>query len=166
MRILLMLTAGRGSRTRRSLGLDQVVEAFYLLQDAGVEVVVVSIRGGYPPFRGSRSRSARSIAALGRFRGDHRARETISDTLTFAQIFPEDFNGGVCVGALEAQPGNDDEEYAVNLIAALLAEDKPTAVVPGDLFERQVPPTSLLIAGDQTRSPLLAARALLAALGR
>lgn len=84
----MMLTAGRRSRSSRSLGLDQIIEPYYVLQDAGTEVVVVSLLGGDPPFRGSRIRSARAIAALERFRGDRRARDAISDTLTFAQIFP------------------------------------------------------------------------------
>jgi hypothetical protein len=167
MRILLMLTAGPTGRPRRSLGLDQVVEPFYVLQDAGAEVVVVSIPGGYPLFRGSRSRSARAIAALERFRGDHWARETISDTLTLAQIFPEDFEGGICIGALEGHLGGEDAAGALSLVTALLAAGKPAAIVPSDLFDPQPAASKgLLIAGDQARSPFLAARAVLAALDR
>jgi len=55
MRILMMLTAGRGDRPSRHLGLNQVVEPYYLLHDAGAEVVVASVLGGHPPFHGSRS---------------------------------------------------------------------------------------------------------------
>lgn len=164
MRILMMLTAGRRSRSSRLLGLDQVIEPYYVLQDAGTEVVVVSLLGGDPPFRGSRIRSARAIAALERFRGDRRARDAISDTLTFAQIFPEDFDGGVCIGALERQAGGDDAVAALRLVTALLASGKPAAVVPRDLFEPQAPLEGVLITGDQSRSPGLAAKALLAAL--
>lgn len=160
----MMLTAGRTSRSSRSFGLGQVIEPYYVLQDAGTEVVVVSLLGGDPPFRGSRIRSARSVAAFERFRGDRQARDAISDTLTFAQIFPEDFDGGVCIGALERPAGDDDAVAALRLVAALLASGKPVAVVPRDLLEPQAPLKGALITGDQARSPRLAAQALLAAL--
>ena len=164
MRILLMLMAGRRRRRPRSIGLDQVVEPYYVLQDAGAEVVVVSGLGGDPPFRRPHRRSARAVAALERFRGDRQARDAISDTLAFAQIFPEDFDGGVCIGALEERAGNDDAVACLQLMTALLASGKPAAIVPSDLFEPQAPLDGLLITGDRARSPRLAAKALLAAL--
>ena len=164
MRILMMLTAGRAEPPSRPLGLDQVVEPYYLLHDAGAEVVVVSVLGGAPPFRGVRERSARAIAVLQRFHDDRRARDAISDTLKFAQIYSEDFDGGICIGALEEQAASDDAVGAQNLITALLAAGKPAAVVPSDLLlAPQGPLEGLLIIGDQARSPPLAARALLAA---
>jgi putative intracellular protease/amidase len=164
MRILMLLTAGRGDRPDRPLDLDQIVEPYYILQDAGAEVVVVSIMGGDPPIHGARKRSARTIAALERFNGDRRARDAISDTLKFAQVFPEDFDGGIWIGALERQAASDDAAAAFSLVAALLAAGKPAAVVPSDLLAAQGPLEGLLIIGDQARSPPLAAKALLAAL--
>jgi len=165
MRILMMLRAERGSRPSRSLGLDQVVEPYYLLHDAGTEVVVVSVLGGHPPFLGGRRRSTRATAVLRRFRNDHSARDAISDTLKFAQICPEDFDGGICIGALEEQAGGDDPAGAQNLITALLVAGKPVAVVPSDLLpSSQRPMDGILIIGDQARSPARAARALLASL--
>ncbi len=164
MRILMTLTAGLGDRPNRPLGLDHVVEPYYLLQDAGAEVVVVSILGGDPRFRGARTQSAHAIAALQRFHDDRRARDAISDTLMFAQIHPEDFDGGICIGALEEQAASDDAAAALNLVTALLAAGKPVAVVPSDLLAPQGPLEGLLIIGDQARSPPLAAKALLAAL--
>jgi hypothetical protein len=82
----------------------------------------------------------------------------------FAQIYPEDFDGGICIGVLEGRTASDDEVAALSLVTALLAAGKPAAIVPSDLFEPQAPLEGLLITGDQARSPLLAAKALLAAL--
>jgi putative intracellular protease/amidase len=165
MRILMMLTAGLGDRPKRPLGLDQVVEPYYLLHDAGAEMVVVSVLGGDPPVRGAHTRSARAIAVLKRFHQDRRARDAISDTLKFVQVYPEDFDGGICIGALEEQVASDDASAALRLVNALLAAGKPVAVVPGDLV---LAPQGLLegplIIGNKARSPRLAARALLAAL--
>jgi len=161
----MMLRAGHGDRPSRPLGLDQVVEPYYLLHDAGAEVVVVSVLGGDPPFRDSRKRSARRIAVLQRFHDDRRTRDAISDTLKVAEIYPEDFDGGICIGALEEQAASDDAAAALNLVTALLAAGKPVAVVPSNLLlAPQGPLEGLLIIGDQARSPRLAAKALLAAL--
>jgi putative intracellular protease/amidase len=164
MRILMLLTAGRGDRPTRSFGLDEVVEPYYSLQDAGAEVVVCSNLGGDPPIRVARQRSARANAALQRFRGDRRARDAISDTLMFAQVFPEDFDGGLWIGALEKPAATDASAAALALVTALLAAGKPTAVVPGDLLAAHRPLAGPLIIGRQVRSSLVAAKALLAAL--
>jgi hypothetical protein len=164
MRILMMLTAGHKERPSRALGLEQLVESYYLLQGAGVEVVVVSRMGGDPPFRGARKRSARSIATLERFHNDFRAREAFSDTLRFAQVYPEDFDGGICIGALETGAG-DDPSTPLDLLTTLLAAGKPVAIVPEDpRLTREAPLEGFLITGDQARSPRRAAKALLAAL--
>lgn len=163
MRVLMMLTAGLSGRSKRPFDLAQIVEPYYLLRDAGAEVVVVSSLGGNPPFGGSRKRSSRAIEAFQRFHEDRRARDAISDTLTFAQTYPEDFVGGICIGALEQQGANDDAAAALDLVTALLAAGKPVAVVPSDLLALVGPLDGLLIVGDKSRSPLLAAKALLAA---
>jgi hypothetical protein len=165
MRILMMLTAGIRSRPGRPLGLDQVVEPYYLLHDAGAEVVLASVLGGDPPFRGARKRSARAVAALQRFHDDRRARDAISDTLKFVQVYPEDFDGGICIGALEETAGSSDASLALNLVTALLAAGKPVAIVSSDLPLTPLGPLEgLLIVGDRARSPPRAAKALLAAL--
>lgn len=165
MRILMMLTAGVWNRPSRPLGLDQVVEPYYLLHDAGAEVLIVSVQGGDPPFRGARKRSARAIVALQRFYDDRRARDAISDTLKFAQVYPEDFDGGICIGALEGTADSPEAAVALHLVTALLAAGKPVAIVPSDLLLAPLEPLEgLLIIGDQARSPTRAAKALLAAL--
>lgn len=164
MRILMMLASEPGDRPNRNLGLDQVVEPFYLLQDAGAEVVVVSVQGGDPLLRSARKPSARAIAVLERFRDDRRARDVISDTLRFAQIYPEDFDAGICIGALEGTV-EATAAAACTLVVALLDAGKTVAVVPSDLCHwPQKPLEGLLIVGDQTYSPHIAAKALLATL--
>jgi hypothetical protein len=165
MRILMLLAAGAQNRPSRPLGLDQVVEPYYVLHDAGAEVVIVSVLGGDPPFRGARKGSARAFAALRRFYDDRRARDAISDTLKFAQVYPEDFDAGICIGALEETADCADAAVARDLVTALLAAGKPVAIVPSDLLLAPLEPLEgLLIVGDQARSPPRAAKALLAAL--
>ena len=164
MRILLMLTSGLPGHPNHAIGLDQVVAPYHLLHNAGADLVVASSLGGDPPIRGARKRSARSFQAVRRLQDDHRARDAIADTLKFGQVYPEDFDGGLCLGALEGHSENDDALFAVRLITALLVAGKPMAVVPSNIYAAQAPLDGLLITGDQARSPLVAAKALLAAL--
>jgi len=164
MRILMMLAAGAAGRPNRSLGLGQVVEPYYLLHDAGAEVVVASVLGGDPPMRGARKRMARPIPALQRFRDDRRARDVVSDTVQFGQIWLQDFDGGICIGALE-EAAVSDADVARGLVSDLLAAGKPVAVVPSDARLSPLGPLEgLLIVGDKAWSPPLAAKALLAAI--
>ena len=114
---------------------------------------------------GSTAGMARAIAVLQRFHDDRRARDAISDTLMFGQIYPEDFDAGICIGALEDILDSTNASAAHNMITALLAAGKAVAVVPSNLYRSPGEPLEgLLIIGDQARSPPLAAKALLAAL--
>jgi hypothetical protein len=162
----MILTAGSGERASRSLSFDQVIEAYCLLQDSGMEVVIASSQGGNPPFRGARKRSKRTTAPNQSFQSDRSARDAISDTLKLEQIYPEEFDAAICIGVLEQHPADiADAEAAHSLLKVLLAAGKPVAIIPGehefaprDSFE------GLLITGAEIRAPSLAAKAILAAL--
>jgi hypothetical protein len=89
----------------------------------------------------------------------------MTDTLSLDQIFLDDFAAAFCVGEpgrlWEADPGNP----AGGTIRCFLAAGKPVAIVPGgfDLAPHGAG-EGLVITGRSARSPLLAARALLATL--
>ena len=164
MRILMMLTRGQDNTSGRQIGLDQVVALYYLLHDDGIEVVVVSFLGGSPLIRCSRNRSE-GATVLQRFHDDRWARDAFSDTLRFAQIYPDDFDAGICVGVLEETAESDDLAAACNLIDALLLAAKPVVVIPSDLCQPPPGPgEGLLITGAPACSPRIAAMALLTAL--
>jgi hypothetical protein len=165
MRILMILTAGSGERSSGSLSLDQVIEAYCLLQDSGAEVVIASSQGGNPPIRGERERSTQATFPNQRFQSDRSARDAINDTLKLEQIYPEEFDAVICIGVLEHPAHFADSEAAHSLLKAVLAAGKPTAIVPSELeFAPRGSFDSLLITGDEMRAPSLAAKAILAAL--
>ncbi len=165
MRILIILTAGSGERSNRSLSLDQVIETYSLLQDSGTEVVIASSQGGNPPIWGERERSTQATFQNQRFQSDRSARDAISDTLKLEQIYPEEFDAVICIGVLEHPAHFADSEAAHSLLKAALAAGKPIAIVPSELeFAPRGSFESLLITGDEIRAPSLAAKAILAAL--
>jgi len=165
MRILMILTSGSGKGRRRFATLDQVIEACCLLQDCGTEVVIASSQGGNPPIQGTRGRSAQAAPSNQRLQGDRRARDALSDTLRLEQIYPEEFDGAICIGALEHPAHLADKEGVQALLRALLTAGKPVAIVPSEFeFAPQGSFEGLLIAGSEIRAPSLAAKAVLAAL--
>jgi hypothetical protein len=163
----MILTAGSGERASRSLSFDQVIEAYCLLQNSGMEVVIASSQGGNPPFRGARKRSKQTTAPNQSFQSDRSARDAISDTLKLEQIYPEEFDAAICIGVLEQHPADiaDADATAHPLLKAMLAAGKPVAIVPGELeFAPRGSFEGLLITGAEIRAPSLAAKAILAAL--
>jgi hypothetical protein len=165
MRILMILTAGSGERASRSLSLDQVIEAYCLLQNSGTEVVIASPQGGSPAIRGERERSTQATFPNQRFQSDRSAREAISDTLKLEQIYPEEFDAVICIGVLEHPAHFPDMEAADSVLKAFLAAGRPVAIVPSELeFAPRGSFEGLLITGAEIRAPSLAAKAILAAL--
>jgi hypothetical protein len=168
MRILIILAAGSERPSSRSLSLDQIIEAYYVLQDSGVEVVIASSHGQNPPIGGARERlTQQAAAAVRRFQSDRNARDAISDTLKIDQIYPEDFDGAICIGILEEPPGTVDADSVPALLKALLGAGKPVAIVPSEVeLAPHASFAGLLITGDKIRAPSLAAKTILAALNR
>jgi hypothetical protein len=167
MRILMILTAGSVGRANLALSFDQVIEAYYLLQDAGTEVVIASSQGDRPPVGGGRARSTQAPSSIQRFQNDRSARDAITDTLRIEQIYPEDFDGAICIGVLEAAAPAADAETVLSLLRALLAAGKPIAIVPSEIeFAPEKSLEGLLITGDRVRAPFLAAQSILTVLNQ
>jgi hypothetical protein len=168
MRILIILTAASERPSSRSLSLDQIVEAYYALQDSGTEVVIASSQGQNPAIPAGRERLTQQAASVvQRFQSDRSARDAISDTLKIEQVYPEDFDGAICIGVLEESARTADTEVVSPLLKELLRAGKPVAIVPNEVG--LAPPgsfESLLIAGDKIRAPSLAAKTILAALNQ
>ncbi len=147
------------------LRVERFAAAYYALVDAGAEIVLASPDGGSPWGRLARRGLEDGTPLSGRLQADRIVREAMTDTLSLDQIFPDDFAAAFCVGepgpVWKADPGNP----AGGTVGRLLMAGKPVAVVPSgfDLAPHGAG-EGLVITGGSSRSPLLAARALLAAL--
>ncbi len=157
MRILMMLIPGDRAM-RPVLGLGSFVAPYYAFRDAGAEVVLASPAGGFPWLGPATGEPAAPNAALDRFRADQPAREDFTDTLDFDQIYDEDFDAALCLGA--PRPPE-----ARALIAAFLRAGKPVAVIPSTpLLVAEGTGDGLVITGDAAAAGLRVAEALLGAL--
>ena len=93
------------------------------------------------------------------------ARDALNDTLSFVQIDVLDFAAAFCVGAPNAIWRDADPCSSASIIASFLQHGKPVAVTPGifDLGPLGAG-NGLLIIGESSDAPTLAAKALLAML--
>jgi hypothetical protein len=167
MRILMILTAGLGESPSRVATFDQIIEAYCVLHNRGAEVVIASSQGGNPPIQGARDRPTHATSSNQRLQSDRSIRDALSDTLRLEQIYPEEFDGVICIGALEHTARRADRKAVHSLLRTLLAARKPVAIVPSEFeFAPQGSFDGVLISGGEIRAPSLAARAMLAGLER
>ena len=107
----------------------------------------------------------RGVSANDRFTTDRRARDALADTLSTADIAPEDFEALFCVGLIDPI-WEGDPASASGLVAAFLKSGKPVALLPGRVdIEPLGTAAGLLIFGEDDKAPEQAAAALLGILG-
>lgn len=95
MAVLFVLTSHARTEGGVATGLREqdFAEPYYLLIDAGQEVVLASPEGSMPPIQRAREAPANTLPCVKRLNGDRDARDALSDTLELRQVFPEDFSG-------------------------------------------------------------------------
>jgi hypothetical protein len=167
MRILMILipdSAVAGGKGDPAVRLERAAGPYYAFRDAAVEVVLASKDGGAPllEFTGGDGASNESVR---RFRQDPMAIDEFSDTLRLDQVCTGDFNAAFCIGLPGPIWRSDRNSSAAALISRLLDAGKPVAVLPSGI---DVAPKGagegLLIVGDGSKSPVLAAQALMGAI--
>ena len=130
--------------------------------DAGVEVVLASPDGSSPLLEMAIHDGPPAV--IERFRQDNLAIDEFSDTLSVDQVYTGDFDAAFCVGLPGSIWHPEHESSAGALISRLLDAGKPVAVMPSgiDLVPKGAD-EGLLIVGDSSKSPILAAQALMTA---
>jgi putative intracellular protease/amidase len=109
--------------------LGTFLEAYYRLRDAGDEVVLASANGGYPWPDLAREDEDVSAPMTQRFRQDRAARDEFNDTLRLDQICVVDFDAGFCIGGTALFGKDHSTSPEADLIARLLAQEKPVALI-------------------------------------
>lgn len=160
MRILFILVPDEaGHEAAPKLLFERFLEPYYLFVDAGVEVVLASPDGGDPLMRAEDGGRRAGSASAHRFDADRDSRDALADTLPFDRIYAHDFDGAFCIGG-----GND--RRPLDLLNHILAAGKPVATLPQWTSQASpVPGEGLLLIGEGRAAPVLAAAALLGALG-
>lgn len=164
MRILMILIPDEAAMPAKApvLRLERFIGPYYAFRDAGAEVVLASPAGGFPWMGPAADDRAASSPALDRFRADRPAREDLTDTLDLDQIYEEDFDAALCLGAPGPIWEAERRCVAGALIAAFLEAGKPVAVIPSTLdLSLRGAADGLIITGDNAVASLRAAGALL-----
>ncbi len=95
MKILMVLTShDQLGNTGRKTGfwLEEFAAPYFVFRDAGVEVTLVSPKGGQPPLDPVSDLPENQTAAMTRFKADARAREALAHTLRLADVSAEEFD--------------------------------------------------------------------------
>ncbi len=95
MKILMVLTShDQLGNTGRKTGfwLEEFAAPYFVFRDAGVEVTLVSPKGGQPPLDPVSDLPENQTAAMTRFKADARAREALAHTLRLADVSSEEFD--------------------------------------------------------------------------
>ena len=164
MRILLILNTDAGSQAGAVPEYEGLIEAYYLFSDAGMEVVLAAEGGG------SATESDRSVLdvdappAIRRFTADRRAREVMNDLVDLATVCADDFDAALCLDSRTFGQQPSVKGHADSLIGKLLAATKPVAVISTRPTSAEAK-NGLLVIGHTAKASLLAARALLGAVG-
>jgi putative intracellular protease/amidase len=125
-RIVVMISPGGAGEKE----FGHFLAVYYALRDAGAELVIASVSGGYPWPTGPKRRVERANELASRFQADRHARDDLANTLQLGQVFVEDFDAGFCIGAPGKLSEKGDRSSAGTLIARFLRAGKPVAVMP------------------------------------
>jgi len=163
IRFLIILSMDDGGDVSTStVTLARIAPAYYMFKDDDAEVVLATKSGGNPSLPDFRDGEPQHTGVR-RFLLDRVARDDLADTLSAAQIVPDDFDAALCLGFTGTLWGDESEDVSA-ILASLLVDGKPVAVIPGNTVAE--PPhaarAGLLIFGETDDSTVLAAHALLA----
>ncbi|MFN3579804.1 MAG: type 1 glutamine amidotransferase domain-containing protein [Pseudomonas sp.] len=132
MKILMVLTShGQLGDTGNKTGfwLEEFAAPFYVLKDAGAEVVLASLAGGHPPLDPKSDEPDAQTSATRRFATDDQARAQLAETLPLTQIRADDFDAVFYPGGHGPLWDLTGSPESIELIEAFVRADKPVAAV-------------------------------------
>jgi putative intracellular protease/amidase len=169
MRILIILNANVGQQAGAVHEYAGLLEAYYLFSDAGMDVVLAAPGGGSASEStgtGSNRDGAAAALALRRFDADRQARDVMNDLVDLTYVCAEDFDAALSLGPHRLNGSVDVKDRTGLLVDQLLAAAKPVAVIgSAPTYAPAEAGNGLLIIGNSTEAPRLAANALLGAIG-
>lgn len=132
MKALMVMTSHDqlGDTDRKTgLWLEEFAAPYYVLVDAGIEVVLASPHGGRPPIDPSSEEVGALTEATSRFRSDRRARELFGDTLRLSTVNSEDFDGVFYPGGHGPLWDLANDKTSHDLLQSFISEGKIIAAV-------------------------------------
>jgi putative intracellular protease/amidase len=151
MKVLFVITShdqlgDTGEKT--GFWLEELASPYYLLKDAGVEVMLASPRGGLPPLDPKSNEADFQTTATQRFADDQAAQHQLANTAQLATMKVADFDAIFYPGGHGPLWDLHNDTDSIALIEDFIANGKPVAAVCHA-------PAVLLKARDQSGEPLI-----------
>lgn len=151
MKVLIVLTShDKLGDTGKPTGfwLEEFAAPYYVLHDAGVEIVLASPAGGQPPLDPKSDEPDSQTDATRRFRADAAAAAQLASTVKLDSVAAADFDAVFYPGGHGPMWDMPDNTTSITLIEALLAAGKPVGAVchaPAALVNVRNPDGSYLV---------------------
>jgi len=132
MNILIVLTshAGLGNTDRKTgFWLEELAAPYWILQDAGATLTLVSPAGGRAPIDPASEAPEAQTDSTRRFKADTAAMTALSNTLRLVDVEAAQFDGVFYPGGHGPLWDLVDNPASIRLIEQMAAADKPLALV-------------------------------------
>lgn len=132
MKVLMVLTSHDqlGSTGRKTgFWLEELAAPYYVLLDAGHQIVLASPRGGQPPLDPKSSEPDAQTEATRRFDKDSEAKKALANSVKLAQVAADDFDAVFYPGGHGPLWDLAESKDSCALIERFMATNKPVALV-------------------------------------
>ncbi len=151
MKVLMVLTSHNklgdtGEKT--GFWLEEFAAPYYVLKDAGAEVILASPKGGQPPIDPKSDQPDFQTDDTRRFENDGNAKQQLANTITLETVIAEDYDAVFYPGGHGPLWDLTDNTDSLHLIESLYAAGKPVATVchaPAVLVNAKAPDGDYLI---------------------
>lgn len=109
--------------------IEEFATPYYLLKDKGVEITLVSPKGGQPPIDPKSNESDFQTPATERFNQDKETQEILSKTVKLETVNPMDYDGVFYPGGHGPLWDLAEDKSSIDLIEGFYNNNKPIAAV-------------------------------------
>ena len=130
--------------------LEEFAAPYYVFKDAGVAITLASPLGGQPPLDPKSDDAASQTESTRRFKADPVAQEVLASTIKLGDVSADDFDAVFYPGGHGPLWDLTEDASSIALIEAMLAADKPVALVchaPGVLRHPKTPNGTSVVEG-------------------
>jgi len=155
MKILIVLTShDQLGNTGRKTGfwLEELAAPYYVFKDAGVEMVLVSPKGGQPPLDPKSNEPSFQTDLTRRFEADAEANAVLANTGKLADVTQDGFDSVFYPGGHGPMWDLAEDPDSARLLESMVAAGKPVALVchaPGALRHVKGPDGEYLVKGKK-----------------
>ncbi|MBB5745574.1 type 1 glutamine amidotransferase domain-containing protein [Brevundimonas variabilis] len=153
MNILMVLTShdqlgDTGKKT--GFWLEEFAAPYYVLKDAGADVVLASPKGGQPPLDPKSDEPDAQTDATRRFKDDDAAQKALAETVRLDSVKADDFDAVFYPGGHGPLWDLAEDQTSIKLIEAFASSNKPIGAVchaPGVLRHVKAADGAFLVKG-------------------